>query len=108
MISEDLAGKSIFSVMVTIGGLGMLPLLNGLDRVFGVIIEAPILTLVLTCCMTQILAIWEMYLSRDTGYRLRCLTVSLKQLYCDFSYDFPIRDVLFVSYFYHRKVIGRS
>jgi len=39
---------------------------------------------------------------------LCCLTVSLKQLCYNFSYDFPIKDVLFVSYSCHRKVIGNA
>ena len=39
---------------------------------------------------------------------LRCLTVSLKQFCFNSSYDFPVRDVLFVSCFYHRRVIGKT
>ena len=32
----------------------------------------------------------------------------LKQFSYNFSYDFPVRDVLFVLYFCHGKVIGKA
>src|SRR5581483_12416445 len=45
---------------------------------------------------------------RLTHSPLRCLTVSLKQFYYNFSHDFPVRGVLFVSCFYHRKVTRKT